>query len=127
MTSDFNTLPGFSADCIGDQLPLLLHVQQVNQRHHEHPDHVYEVPVENHDVDVVSVVTAATVTQANHDHGHHAAYHVRKVQSGNAEKCSAKSSCSPGILKEAHASAISPSQSRRCNSAKRMPAAAVMK
>src|SRR5580658_10034827 len=61
-------------------------IQQIDQRHDEHPNQIHKVPVEARDLDVIGFVTSTLVAQADYDQGDHAAGYVQQVQAGNAEE-----------------------------------------
>ena len=65
---------------------LVSQIQEINQRHHEHPNQIDEVPIESGDFEVVRVVAAALVAQADGDESDHAAGDVQQVQAGDAEE-----------------------------------------
>src|SRR6266849_10546864 len=83
-------------------------IQQIDKRHHEHPDQIHKVPVQHRDLQMVGVVTSARVAQANHDERDYTADHVQQVQTSNAEKQSAKQWNAPWILEQADAFADQP-------------------
>ena len=61
-------------------------VQEINERHHEHPHQIDEVPIKTKDFDIVGVVAAALITQADYEQSDYAAGHVGEMQAGNAEE-----------------------------------------
>ena len=61
-------------------------IQEIDERYHEHPNQIHEVPVQAHNLEVVGIVTAALIAQAHCDESDYAAGDVGEMQTGNTEK-----------------------------------------
>src|ERR1700694_294507 len=65
-------------------------VQQVNERKHEHPDQIHEMPIESGRFNVARIQPAPSIELGHDSNSDHTAYDVQQVQSRDAEKRSAK-------------------------------------
>src|SRR5437870_7884071 len=77
-------------------------VQKIDQRHHEHPNDIHEVPIKAKDFKVIGLVAAALISDPDHNQSDYASGDMRKVQPGDAKKCRAEKPGSPGVLKQRH-------------------------
>src|ERR1700736_3357420 len=78
-------------------------IQQVDQRHDEHPNQIYKVPIEPGGLDMACREPAFGEAAANHRQRYDTTDHMQQMQAGDAEECCAKEWRAPGILKQANA------------------------
>src|ERR1700730_3230179 len=69
---------------------MLARVQQVNERKHEHPDQINEMPVKSGRFDVARIQPASSIELRYYSDCDHAAYDVQQMQARDAEKGGAK-------------------------------------
>src|SRR5437660_3354125 len=85
-TSTYDCMVGPCPAGVAVMVPPSTHVHQVDEREHEHPDQIDEVPVQGRRLDVVGVEPAAPEAGGNHTNDDYAADDVQQVQTGDAEE-----------------------------------------
>src|SRR5262249_53253966 len=80
----------------------MLHIQQIHERHDEHPYDVNKMPVQAPDFQIHGVVASTLVTQRDYSNSNAASSHVREMQASNTEECGAEQTRAPTIPKNAN-------------------------
>jgi hypothetical protein len=61
-------------------------IQEIDQRDHEHPNQIHEVPVETRNFEVIGLIAAALIFERYGDESDHASGYVKQVEAGDTEK-----------------------------------------
>src|SRR5947208_7514449 len=77
-------------------------VQKIDQRHHEHPNDINEVPIKAKDFKVMGFLAAALISDSDNNQNDYASGDMRKVQPGDAKMCRSERPGSPAVLKQCY-------------------------